>query len=176
MSRSWSATSLRRACQTISQNMAAISGTSFSSSTVWAPRQTSQPMAANVVTTTTPSTHRVGLMAQTRKPYSSVRLIQMKWNGTVSQCAKITIDARLIREKTNQAASTQATWEGQELSAGAAAGAVPGSCRAFLMKGRPDGSGRRNPAGSGRRRRLGAGPCGPAGGGAGRSPGAGGQG
>ena len=67
-SRSWSASSRRCACQTIIQNMAAISGTSFSSSTDWAPMYTSQPMAANVVAMTTPSTHRVGRVAQTRNP------------------------------------------------------------------------------------------------------------
>src|ERR1035441_7421306 len=97
-------------------------------------------MAANVVATTTPSTHSVGLVAQGRKPYSSVRLIQMKWNGTVSQRAKITIDARLTREKPTQAASTQASWEGQERSAGASASDGPSSSRAFLMKGRLAGS------------------------------------
>ena len=67
-SRSWSAASLRWACQTISQNIVAISGTSFSSSTDWAPRHTSTLIAANVVTMTTPSTHRVGRVAQTRNP------------------------------------------------------------------------------------------------------------
>src|ERR1019366_3753348 len=121
-----------------------------------------------------PSTHSVGLVAQTRKPYSSVRLIQMKWNGTVSQRAKITIDARLTREK-----PTQASWEGQEWSAGASASVGPSSSRAFLMKGRPDGSGRRrlagsgrrNPAGSGRRRPPSAAARGPAGSTPGRSRG-----
>src|SRR5215470_9884706 len=33
----------------------------------------------------------------------------MKWNGTVSQSRKITIAARLTREKATQATSTQAT-------------------------------------------------------------------
>src|ERR1039457_7078898 len=127
-------------------------------------------MAANVEATTTASTHSVDLIAQTRKPYSSVRLIQMKWNGTVSQRAKITIDARLTREKPTQATSTQASWEGQERSAGAAAIGAPSSPRASLMKGRPDGrgrrrldwSGRRRLDGSGRRRRPSAGTSGPA--------------
>ena len=48
--------------------MAAISGTSFSSSTVWAPWKTSQPIAAAVVTMTTASTQAVGLVDQTRNP------------------------------------------------------------------------------------------------------------
>ena len=48
--------------------MAAMSGTSFSSSTVCAPWKTSQPMAPNVVTMTTASTHMVGLIDQTRNP------------------------------------------------------------------------------------------------------------
>ena len=67
-SRSWSATSLRRACHTITQNIAAIRGTSFSSSIDWAPIRTSQAMAANVLTMTAPSTQSVGLTGQTRKP------------------------------------------------------------------------------------------------------------
>src|SRR6516165_480978 len=65
-------------------------------------------MAVNVVTMTTASTHRVGLIDQTRKPYSSVRLIQMKWNGTVSQCEKTVIATRLATEKATHAKSTQA--------------------------------------------------------------------
>src|ERR1039457_5397430 len=127
-------------------------------------------MAANGVATTTASTHSVGLVAQTRKPYSSVRLIQMKWNGTVSQRAKITIDARLTREKPIQPASTQASWVGQERSAGASANNGPSSSRAFLMKGRPDGSGRRRLDGSGRRRLDGSGRRNPAGSGRRRRP------
>src|SRR5579859_7315690 len=58
---------------------------------------------------TTASTQAVGRVGQTRNPYSSVRLIQMKWNGTVSQCEKITIAARLATEKPAQATSTQAS-------------------------------------------------------------------
>ena len=65
--------------------MAAISGTSVSSAAGSAPRATSTPMAAAVDAMTTPSTHSVGLAAQVRKPYTSVKLIQMKWKGTVSQ-------------------------------------------------------------------------------------------
>ncbi len=67
-SRSVSAASRRCACQTISQNMAAISGTSLSSSTVWSPRKTSQPIAVPVVIMTTASTQAVGLVDQTRNP------------------------------------------------------------------------------------------------------------
>src|SRR6516164_4604944 len=65
-------------------------------------------MAAPVVIMTTASTQAVGLVAQTRNPYSSVRLIQMKWNGTVSHCEKATIAARLASEKATHATSTQA--------------------------------------------------------------------
>ena len=48
--------------------MAAMSGTSFSSSTFCEPWKTSQLMAANVVTMTSASTHMVGLIDQTRNP------------------------------------------------------------------------------------------------------------
>ena len=65
--------------------MAAISGTSVSSATGSVPRATSRPMAAAVVAMTATSTHSVGRGAQVRNPYSSVKLIQMKWKGTVSQ-------------------------------------------------------------------------------------------
>ena len=44
-------------------------------------------MAAPVVAMTTPSTTSVGRGAQVRNPYTSVKLIQMKWKGTVSQPA-----------------------------------------------------------------------------------------
>ena len=43
------------------------------------PRATSWPMAAAVVAMTTPSTTSVGRGAQVRNPYTSVKLIQMKW-------------------------------------------------------------------------------------------------
>ena len=82
---SCSAVSLRLACHTIARNMAAMSGTSVSSATGSAPRATSRPMAAAVVAMTTPSTASVGRVAQVRNPYTSVKLIQMKWKGTVSQ-------------------------------------------------------------------------------------------
>src|SRR5215469_2779097 len=65
-------------------------------------------MAVAVVAMTTASTHTVGRVDQTRKPYSSVRLIQMKWNGTVSQREKTTIATRLAMVKAPHATSTQA--------------------------------------------------------------------
>src|SRR5215831_12288263 len=89
-------------------NMAAMSGTSFSSSAGSAPWKTSQLMAAAVVSMTAASTHMVGLVDQTRNPYSSVRLIQMKWNGTVSHWEKTTIATRLATEKAPHATSTHA--------------------------------------------------------------------
>jgi len=67
-SRSLSAASRRCACQTIIQNMAAMSGTSFSSSALWAPWKTSQPIAVNVVIMTTARTQAVGLVDQTLNP------------------------------------------------------------------------------------------------------------
>src|ERR1700680_4490800 len=76
----------------------------------------------------------------------------MKWKGTVSQCEKITIDTRLTRVKTTQAASTQPGWKGQERPAGASADPASGPRRTLLMKGRPAGSGWRRLAGRGRRR------------------------
>ena len=83
-------------------NMAAISGTSVSSATGSEPRATSWPMAAAVVAMTTPSTTSVGRGAQVRNPYTSVKLIQMKWKGTVSQPATAKIATRLRAENTAQ--------------------------------------------------------------------------
>src|SRR5580700_2865905 len=60
----------------------------------------------------------------------------MKWKGTVSQCEKITIAARLATEKTTQATSTQATrpwWKrarcGQRMRHGHGGGQVWAGCR-----------------------------------------------
>ena len=95
---SCSAVSLRLACHTMARNMAAMSGTSVSSATDSVPRATSTPMAAAVVAMTTPSTASVGRGAQVRNPYTSVKLIQMKWKGTVSQPANAKIATRLTAE------------------------------------------------------------------------------
>src|SRR5215831_6476825 len=55
----------------------------------------------------------------------------MKWNGTVSQCEKITIAARLATEKTAHAASTLATgpWNRGQRSPG-------GRCGQRMYRGR----------------------------------------
>jgi hypothetical protein len=66
-----------------------------------------------VVIMTTASTHSVGRVAQTRNPYSRVRLIQMKWNGIVSQFENTRMAARFTTENSAQATSTQATRQGQ---------------------------------------------------------------
>src|SRR5438046_827980 len=110
---SCSAVSLRRACHTMARNMAAMSGTSVSSATDSAPRATSTPMAAPVVAMTAPSTASVGRGAQVRNPYTSVKLIQMKWNGTVSQPANAKIATRLTAENTAHPASSRAGRNGQ---------------------------------------------------------------
>src|SRR2546422_9878774 len=64
-------------------------------------------MSAPVVTMTTASTVRVGPVRQTRKPYRTVRLTQMKWNGTVSQLGIRSIAARFAIENSTQATSSQ---------------------------------------------------------------------
>src|SRR5262249_56202466 len=102
-----------------------------------APCTTSQPMAPNVVAMTTASTHTVGLVDQTRNPYSSVRLIQMKWNGTVSQREKTTIATRLAMEKAPHATSTHANGH---RSAGRPGGQCrEGGRRAQCTPGHPSG-------------------------------------
>src|SRR5208282_5412888 len=110
---SCSAASLRLACQAMAQNMAAISGTSVSSAPGSAPRATSAPMAAAVVAMTTPSTHSVGLGAQVRNPYTSVKLIQMTWKGMVSQPGNVRIAIRLMTEKATHPASSSTGRKGQ---------------------------------------------------------------
>src|SRR6516164_8858371 len=110
---SCSAVSLRRACHTMARNMAAMSGTSVSSAAGSEPRTTSRPMAAAVVAMTTASTNSVGRGAQVRNPYSRVKLIQMKWKGTVSQPANAKIATRLTAEKAAHTASSSAGRNGQ---------------------------------------------------------------
>src|SRR5580704_4827705 len=99
---SCSAVSLRLACHTMARNMAAMSGTSVSSAT------DSVPLA-----TSTPSTASVGRGAQVRNPYTSVKLIQMKWKGTVSQPANAKIAIRLTTENAAHTASSRAGRNGQ---------------------------------------------------------------
>ena len=70
-------------------------------------------MAAAVAAITTPRTHSVGRVAQVRNPYSRVKLIQMKWKGTVSQPANAKIAIRLMTEKTTHTASSSAGRKGQ---------------------------------------------------------------
>src|SRR5215467_11971858 len=56
----------------------------------------------------------------------------MKWNGTVSQSRKITIAARLTREKATQATSTQATrpwWKRGRCSGQRSPGGRCGQCQ-----------------------------------------------
>src|SRR5215469_3832498 len=91
----------------MTQNIAAISGTSVSASAAWAPRSTSTPIAANVVTTIAASTQIVDPVLRTRKLYSSAKVIQIRWNGTASQCSKIRIPARPRIHSTIQARSIQ---------------------------------------------------------------------
>lgn len=101
-----SAACVRRACQTIARKTAAISGTSVSSCGGSEPRYTAAPIPAAVVIITTKSTHPVGWSRQERNPYTSVRLIQMKWKGIVSQYGRRKIASRFTSEKTAQLTST----------------------------------------------------------------------
>ena len=87
------ASTRRRACQTMARNIAAISGTSNSSPHSWMPRNASRPIDTAVIAITPPSTMSVHRIGQTRKPYRSVRLIQTKWNGIVSQLGQAIIAA-----------------------------------------------------------------------------------
>ena len=70
-------------------------------------------MAAAVVAMTTPSTTSVGRGAQVRNPYTSVKLIQMKWKGMVSQLATAKIATRLRAENIAQTVSSNAGRNGQ---------------------------------------------------------------
>src|SRR6476620_2632725 len=62
-------------------------------------------MNAPVVSITTASTVKVGLVRQTRKPYRTVRLTQMKWNGTVSHAGRMRRAATSATENSTQATS-----------------------------------------------------------------------
>src|SRR5215469_9115958 len=75
----------RRPCQNMTQNKAAISGTSVSSSGGWVPRSTSAPIAAKVVAHIAIMCQNVRLALRTRKLYSSAKVIQIRWNGIDSQ-------------------------------------------------------------------------------------------
>ena len=73
----WASTR-RRACQTIARNIAAISGTSNSSPHSWMPRNASNPIETPVAVITHAKMISVARTGHTRKPYSSVMLIQTK--------------------------------------------------------------------------------------------------
>src|SRR6478672_3716124 len=75
-------------------------------------------MNTPVVTITTPSTVNVGLVRQTRKPYRTVKLTQMKWNGTVSHEGMRSIAARLASEKSTQATSIHRSRFGHSSASG----------------------------------------------------------
>src|SRR5581483_7180499 len=102
-----SACARRRACQTIARNIADINGTSNSSPQSWMPSNASAMIDAPVAIATAPSTSPVIGDDQTRKPYSSVRLIQMKWNGIVSHDGESTMTTRQPAENSAQLSSSQ---------------------------------------------------------------------
>src|SRR5580765_3855062 len=62
-------------------------------------------ISAAVVTQTPRRTSAVGSGFQTRKPYRSVRLTQMKWNGTVSQLSQRSIATTFAAANATQATS-----------------------------------------------------------------------
>ena len=101
------AESLRRACQTIATNMAAIRGTSVNSSRGCTPRSTSMRMKAPVASITTANVHAVDRTFHTRNPYRRVTLTQMKWNGTVSHGPNTSMATKLKQAKAPQAISIQ---------------------------------------------------------------------
>ena len=88
-----SASTRRRACHTIARNIAAINGTSNSSPHSWMPSNASSEIDAAVSVITAARMIIVARVGHTRKPYKSVRLIQTKWNGIVSQLGHATIAA-----------------------------------------------------------------------------------
>ena len=71
-------------------------------------RLASIQMTAPVVTITAPGPDRRPDL-HTRKPYRSVRLTQMKWNGTVSHSGTQEHGARFASEKSTHATSNQRT-------------------------------------------------------------------
>src|SRR6266568_4897326 len=62
-------------------------------------------MNVPVSTMTAPRVHMVGRTAQTRNPYSRVRLTQMKWKGTVSHSGNSSIAPRFATLNPAQATS-----------------------------------------------------------------------
>src|SRR6266536_860065 len=62
-------------------------------------------MNVAVSTMTAPRVHMVGRTAQTRNPYSRVRLTQMKWKGTVSHSGNNNIATRFATLNPAQATS-----------------------------------------------------------------------
>src|SRR5581483_2140508 len=112
------ATSLRCACHIMATNIAAMSGTSAISSTGCAPRATSTAISRPVETMTTASVRNVGRTRQTRKPYSNVRLTQMKWNGTVSHSGSSSMATRFATPNAAHATSTQYRRHGHRARSG----------------------------------------------------------
>src|SRR5581483_1881265 len=95
----------RRACQTMARNIADISGTSNSSPQSCSPANASKRIEAPVPAATAASTRPVTLGDQTRNPYSSVRLIHMRWKGIVSHDGQAIIAARHVAASAPQASS-----------------------------------------------------------------------
>src|SRR5438093_12123631 len=67
---------------------------------------------------TAASTESVGRVRQTRKPYRTVRLTQMKWNGTVSHEGMMSIAARLASENSTHATSIHRSRFGHSSASG----------------------------------------------------------
>src|SRR4029450_3383041 len=86
--------------------MADMSGTSVSSLHSCVPRETSTVISVPVETITKPSVKAVAPGPQTRNPQTSVRLTQMKWNGTVSHRSQRTIASRFATANATQPSST----------------------------------------------------------------------
>ena len=104
---SWIAATRRRACQTIARNIADMSGTSKSSPQSWMPANASARIDPPVVTTTAARISIVTCGDQTRKPNRSVRLIQTKWNGIVSQLGHAIIAPMFAAAKAAHPTSTE---------------------------------------------------------------------
>src|SRR6266511_3193182 len=96
----------RRACHAIARNIAPISGTSVDSAHSWVPWLTSKAISVPVAIVTAPSTPTILSVRQTRNPYTSVRLTQMKWNGIVSHRSHVIIAARFATANAPHASST----------------------------------------------------------------------
>src|SRR5207302_1841374 len=83
-----------------------MSGTSNSSPQSCSPLYASERMLAPVARITTDRTDHIAREDQTRTPYTSVRLIQTKWNGIVSQLGQAIIATQFAAAKTAHPASS----------------------------------------------------------------------